>query len=244
MSRLLLLACSERKRLDPGQMPATERYDGPAYRVLRRYMQSQPRDVPDVYVLSAEYGLIRGDTLIPMYDRRMTPQRAYELRESTTAELQQLDLSSRYQRVFMSAGAAYREILSSPILDILPQERLVSSVGSQGVQLTRLKSWLYQDEVSSSTIETRALSDTIPVRFKLRGRDYEIAPATVITVARNASKNGILKGLKTTAWHVLVDDCRIPSKWLVSQLTGIPVSDFHSMEARRVLRLLGFLVHS
>ena len=39
-TRLLVLACSERKRAGPGLLPAAERYDGPAFRVLRAYLRT------------------------------------------------------------------------------------------------------------------------------------------------------------------------------------------------------------
>lgn len=239
MRRLLLLACSERKRPDPGRIPAIERYDGPAYRVLRRYMRTEPREVLDVYILSAQFGLIRGDEPIQAYNRRMTPQRARELRGTTAANLQKLDLGRRYQHVFLHAGAMYREIFSSLDLNGLPQERLMASTGGQGVQLTHLKSWLYQGSEALYSPEPSDSYETVPVQFRLKGTGYKISQAEAIAVARSAMKNGFLKGLRATAWYVLVDDQRIPPKWLVSQLTGVPVSDFHSMEARRVLAQLG-----
>jgi hypothetical protein len=207
-------------------------------------MQSRHTDVPDIYILSAQFGLIRGDEPIPMYDCRMTAQRAKELRTTTANKLQKLDPGRRYQHVFLSAGAVYRDILSPPILDVLPKERLVASIGSQGVQLAHLKSWLYQDDASPATPQSLVSSDMPPVRFKLRGTEYEITPTEAITAARRSLKNGSIKGLKPTAWYVLVDSQRIPPKWLVSQLTGVPVGEFHSIEARRVLKQLGFLVQS
>ena len=55
---MLILACSRRKRPDDGLLPAIERYDGPAFRVLRRYLRERPAGAPDVFILSAEHGLI------------------------------------------------------------------------------------------------------------------------------------------------------------------------------------------
>jgi hypothetical protein len=39
---MLILACSRRKRPDEGLLPAIERYDGPAFRVLRRFLREMP----------------------------------------------------------------------------------------------------------------------------------------------------------------------------------------------------------
>ena len=40
--RMLILACSRRKRPDEGLLPAIERYDGPALRVVRRFLREMP----------------------------------------------------------------------------------------------------------------------------------------------------------------------------------------------------------
>src|ERR671937_639945 len=86
--RLLIVACSRRKRADPGLLPAIERYDGPAYRVLRRYLRQHPSQPPDVLILSAELGLVLHTQPIPAYDRLMTPQRARELLPIVCGELE------------------------------------------------------------------------------------------------------------------------------------------------------------
>jgi hypothetical protein len=83
--RLLILACSQRKRPDEGLLPAVERYDGPTFRVLRRFLREGISEPPDVLILSAEHGLIPQDLPIAAYDRKMTPARARELRPQILA---------------------------------------------------------------------------------------------------------------------------------------------------------------
>ena len=77
-SRLLILSCSQRKRPTKGKLPALKRYDGPAFRVMNKFMRVCPSEVhlPDVYILSAKFGLISADQPIPSYDHRMTSQRS------------------------------------------------------------------------------------------------------------------------------------------------------------------------
>jgi hypothetical protein len=68
--RLLILSCSQRKRPDAILLPALERYDGPMFRVLRKFLRENPSKElhPDVYILSAQFGLISADQLIPIPD--------------------------------------------------------------------------------------------------------------------------------------------------------------------------------
>jgi hypothetical protein len=39
---MLILACSRRKRPDEGLLPAIEPYDGPAFRMVRRFLREMP----------------------------------------------------------------------------------------------------------------------------------------------------------------------------------------------------------
>ena len=72
---MLIAACSRRKRPEEGLLPAIERYDGPAFRVSRRFMRESPSEPPEVLILAAEYGPIPHDLPVAVYDREMTPAR-------------------------------------------------------------------------------------------------------------------------------------------------------------------------
>src|SRR5215211_4455445 len=91
--RMLILACSRRKRPEEDLLPAVERYDGPAFRVLRRFLRESPSKAPDILILSAEHGLIPHDLPIAAYDRKMTEARAHELRPLVLAELDRMTAS-------------------------------------------------------------------------------------------------------------------------------------------------------
>jgi hypothetical protein len=145
--RLLILACSATKRRDAGLLPAINRYDGPSYRTLRRFLAEHPekRDALAVLILSAEFGLICGDTPIPNYDRRMDAARALELRASVTAVLQgQLD-RQHYGATFVSLGCDY-----TPALVITDDVRsrlgnLTVASGGIGARLGQFRRWLIAD---------------------------------------------------------------------------------------------------
>ncbi len=87
LSKLLLLACSQRKRFDSGVLPAIDRYDGPIFRLLRRYFQQNLLPLVDTKILSAKYGLISADHLLPYYDRRLTKEQSATLSNQVIATL-------------------------------------------------------------------------------------------------------------------------------------------------------------
>ena len=82
MQRLLVLACSERKVTAAGLLPAVDRYDGPPFRVLRKYLREHT-GAPDILILSAKYGLIPSDQQIPYYDCRITRASARVLKSKS-----------------------------------------------------------------------------------------------------------------------------------------------------------------
>jgi hypothetical protein len=145
--RLLILACSATKRHDPGLLPAVHRYDGPSYRTLRRFLADHPARwcALDILILSAEFGLIRGDNPIPNYDRRIDEVRALELRASVTKVLRGLLDRQRYDATFVSLGRDY-----APALVITDDVRsrlgnLTVASGGIGTRLGQFRRWLIAD---------------------------------------------------------------------------------------------------
>lgn len=109
LSSLLVLSCSQRKRPDPGLLPAIERYQGPHFQVLRKYLRTRPDQAAalDILILSARFGLLAPATPIPDYDLRMTAPRVAELQPSVRALLGQLFQRNQYQRLCLALGRDY-----------------------------------------------------------------------------------------------------------------------------------------
>jgi hypothetical protein len=139
MSRALFLACSERKLLDPGPLPAVKRYDGPCFRVLRRYLRNAGEDALLVWILSAKHGLIRGDTCILSYDRAMTRSRADALRTSIAATFTVVLRTESFDEAFACMGATYARAMSD-YWQFLPDTIQVHHAqGSMGAKLPNSK---------------------------------------------------------------------------------------------------------
>jgi hypothetical protein len=140
--RLLILSCSQRKAKTRGRVPAIDRYDGPAFRVLRKYVREGSSQALTVLILSAKYGLIESSRKIPTYDCRMSAGRAQELRPHVLAALRGFLASRRWQEIGVCAGKHYRRALDG-FLPLLPTGRPVDFIdGGQGPRLTRLHMWL------------------------------------------------------------------------------------------------------
>src|SRR5436853_1489062 len=95
MNRLLILACSQKKKSGAQNLPAVERYDGPTFRVLRKFLGELPQEAPHVLILSAQYGLIEASHNIPHYDHCMSAARARELRPQVLESAKQILKSRR-----------------------------------------------------------------------------------------------------------------------------------------------------
>ena len=131
--RCLVLSCSQAKRGDAGLLPAIERYDGPTFRVVRKFMREAPSELQDVdvFVLSAKYGLIAADKPVADYDQRMTAARARELRDRVLTAFQGRIAQAGFSEVFLSLGRDYRNGLNG-CEALLPSGNLILSRSPAG----------------------------------------------------------------------------------------------------------------
>lgn len=156
---LLILSCSARKRPEQRHLFAFERYDGPAWRVLRAAGWPDVLNGPDcrVVVLSAEYGPISSYAQIPFYDRRLDHARAVELaqlpedrvRKALYHPVPASRSRDAYQHfpaseVFVWGGAQYRHVVSEWERRGLFDGLQVNYCRGRGIghQLAHLKAWL------------------------------------------------------------------------------------------------------
>lgn len=141
MSRLLVISCSARKRSDPGLLPALERYDGPAFRVLRKQLRTGGPGVR-VLVLSAKFGLIPADFPVPDYDQRLTAEGAERLRPGVLGTLRaelaaatHLEIGLCLSRLYLNALTGFEAAVPAGVV-------VVEIGGGLGPRLTRLRDWL------------------------------------------------------------------------------------------------------
>ena len=229
--RLIVLSCARRKRSAAGLLPAIERYDGPTFRVLRRYLITAPSDPPIVYILSAEHGLIAGEYPIACYERTMTSERADQLKEVVLRRLGEAIDQIQPTTTLILAGQHYARLLAG-------DQRLAAARfprGSLGRQVAVLHDWLY----GAPPQGTPTMSDPDHVMQSWRGIPLPTDRDALLAASRNALGRWAGALPVVNSWYVEVDGQQIPLKWLLSQLTGLPVHSFHSSDARRILGRLG-----
>ncbi|MDY7051596.1 DUF6884 domain-containing protein [Limnospira fusiformis] len=238
---LLILSCSKSKSSEDGLIPALDRYNGPAFRVLRRFLQQKPDKLLDIYVLSAKFGLISGDRLIPDYDLKLTTALALELNSSVIQNFTKIISANKYTKLLICVTKKYFSLLKG-YAEILPAYLNVTvATGSPGRKLSILHHWLYGKPVQTS--KESAIANTEKKAY-LKGIEINLNNIDLTEFVRQALSTGKGKPYNYQIWYILIDDQKISPKWLVSQLTGLPVSSFHSQAARRVLENLGIDVYS
>lgn len=231
MRRLLVLACSQRKRSNSEPIQALDRYDGPAFRIVRRYLAVRDDQQLDLRILSAKYGLIRPEQPIHNYDLKMTAGKASEAIGIVLPETRRLLGSGCYGDVLFYGGRTYR----AAVLPAIESGELPATSGSLGRQLSQLRTWLYEHSACPEHEETV----TSPSHIRLRKHIIDITPDQAQRRASDLAMAQPQHAPAITTWYASVAGHRLPAKWLVSQLTGIPVGEFVTTDAVRMLTQLG-----
>ena len=149
---MLIIACSQRKSLEPGLLPALERYDGGSYRLLRKAKREGylPERL-DILILSAKYGLITASSYIATYEQRMSRERARELQAQTVQTLQSYAQQHSYQEVYVDLGQDYYPAIGE-VSKIFANASIVYAQGKIGERLARVKHWLMVTSETERTI--------------------------------------------------------------------------------------------
>ncbi len=240
--RLLILSCSQRKSHKEGLLPAIERYDGPLFRVLRRYQKTQDTRNQetelklDIYILSAEFGLISAKYLIPDYDCCMTRQRAQMIRPVVMDKLKNLLTGAcRFQELFICLGRDYRPALEGWEAFVRQDMAVHVAWGTIGMRQSQLYEWLYGTPPSAYTPSKSE-------KPSFHGMAVELCPQQIFEIARQGLRESSRMATFHHMWYIPVDGQRVAPKWLVSRLTGLPVRSFRTEDARRLLAELGIEV--
>ena len=142
--RLLILSCSQRKHETQELLPAIERYNGPLFFVLRRFLRECPRQARqlDVYILSAVYGLIPEGFPTAWYDQKINASRVAELQSQVNTTFSDLQRDN-YASVCFALGRSYLTVFEG-VQNLVPAHTESIIVhGTMGKRQIQLKKWLW-----------------------------------------------------------------------------------------------------
>lgn len=242
-SRCLILGCSRTKNKTPELLPAIQRYDGPSFKVLRRYLDKSDgaSHVPDIFVLSAKYGLIDGDAPIANYDQRLTNKQADAIQDKVMEKIQKDILSQNYGEIFLSMGATYFRTLQGFENLVKGDAQIIISNGASGKKLAELKKWLWGKDIAPIRSKAPDIIQpfTNPQTVILRGSTVILTTSETVAQLQAGIAQMSDMAYQVRTWYVDIDGEKISPKWAAQYIFDVPVNQFSADEARRVLRRLG-----
>lgn len=142
MNRLMVLSCSQRKQSESAMLPAIQRYDGPAFRLLRRYLGNGGEEL-GIYILSAEFGLIPHTRRIPFYDQRMTKQKPHEIKAKVAGQAQRMftvrsSHRSQSRQLFVNLGGNYFRAFEPALTFLASGSTVTMASGAMGKRLAAM----------------------------------------------------------------------------------------------------------
>jgi hypothetical protein len=232
---LAILGCSQRKKQTSHPVPAIDRYDGPVFRVFRKYTKEVPGNLLHAFILSGRFGLIASDFLIPRYNRRLVSSDGSALRRKVENQLKRTLDAVQPERLFVSVGRGYWPLLEESLTREVAPAKLVVAAGGIGGRASQLAHWLRSGDRQG---DINKWKHTVGEAMLL-GTTVRLSREEVLQRAREASVADPTGAHRFETWYVALDAERIAPKWLASVLFCKPVASFRTANARRVLWQLG-----
>lgn len=247
MSHLLLLGCSKRKRggLLPGSaLRALELYDGPNFRVVRRFRTLRPSEQKgmQIFIVSARWGLISADTHLKPYDlplRELEQAQLQRLEEQVSKTWTRILEQEKHASIFIGLSREYAQLLGGWQKLVTPSTPLYIAPGPQGHGAAALKEWL-AGCTSPPDWNCRLLSKGSDVR--LAGCDYKFTVGAILSCLHSYGNNLPASSRRFHSYYAHVAGKQVSPKWLVSELTGLSYNQFNTGQACRALRVWGIEV--
>ena len=234
--RLLVLSCTLSKLKGDGYLPALERYTGPSFGVVKKYLRTHPQDSIEILILSARFGLISAETLIPYYEQKMTKWQAEEFNHHLIETLKFKVANNHYFDAFFNLGSSYK--LAFIGLETIFKPQIISwASGSIGRRISLLYQWLHTEDYKKPKQETFSTDVNLVGQM-----NHEIHLA--YQIARDAIARNDTACRHFYTWYVKIDNTSVSAKWFASHLLKKQVNSFHTQDALNILRKFGIEVHS
>ena len=145
-SKLLIIPCSQRKKITDFPTSAINVYDGPFYRLLRKnILEFDNNNGLDIYIISAKYGLIDPLHEIQTYDQKMDDEQAKRLKPKIRESLLKIIKNKTYSEIFINTGKSYSLALDGfhgLVKRHSPSTQFTMGQGKIGQRLHDMKVWI------------------------------------------------------------------------------------------------------
>jgi len=140
---LMIISCSNKKNIQPGLLPAIQRYKGAWYGVINKLKrEGNHPDNLDILIISAKYGLINSEMQIENYDQKMDYTRARELNEPILNKLKNIISTTSYESILVHLGSTYMAAISG-LEKIVPNTTKIQLLkGRIGERKRDMKEWI------------------------------------------------------------------------------------------------------
>lgn len=139
--RLLVISCTDRKTKTGGaEIPAFDLYDGPSFKILKKALKEKEIAPTRIVILSAKYGLIEPDTLIPPYNLKMTDTLAKMHRARVVNQLRLTVEETKPSEIFLFLSDVYQGAVM-PVSQWVGNHKYCFVTGGLGYRLQKLKFW-------------------------------------------------------------------------------------------------------
>lgn len=135
--KLLILGCSATKLKSDGYIPALGRYDGPIYRVVRKFLRERewPQDL-SIGVLSAEHGLFGSLKGIEDYDKQMDEATAETISHESIPVIRKWQDDGHIPPYYLPLGKDYLPAVQPGLKSLnIPHETFKGGIGEKQSQV-------------------------------------------------------------------------------------------------------------
>lgn len=142
-TRLLIVSCSAKKDPAEGLQPAILRYRPGAY--YQMIYQKPQEHWPDIVILSARYGYLSPQTLLPNYNFKMDQPTADKLKtDPQSLATLKLLVQPWHTDIMIASGGLYRQVIEyHKQRGVFPENAIFRVVcGGIGKHRRQLKHWL------------------------------------------------------------------------------------------------------
>lgn len=139
---LIIVSCSKKKEKWKKNVPAIELYDGPVFKILRKFLTWNKLDRLDILIISAKYGVLKHTDKINYYDELMDKSKAEVMRPQIINKISDFLRVNSYKEIFINLGKNY--LVSIDGIENLVDSscKIIYAKGRIGKRLKQTKKWL------------------------------------------------------------------------------------------------------